>query len=105
MPASLLSPKERIEFALENQIHPGVYREEFETGFFVFWHRVQYSPYDWSGYSAAARRAHYPVPLAHDGRIYFAGDGICWGRGWHEGAVQSGWHAIEMLRHRVMANA
>lgn len=99
---SNLSPQERIEHALEfgSKIHPQ-YRETFENGFSVPWHRVPYLLGGWPTYTAQTRQQYYPRLLEPDGRIYLVGEFLSYLTGWMEGAVLSAWMQIEKLHERV----
>jgi monoamine oxidase len=99
---SRLSMQDRIEFALDygSKIHPQ-YRESFETGFSVAWHRVPYSLGGWPGYTEAAREYYYPRLLEPDGRVYLVGEHLSHVTGWMEGAVLGAWLQIEKLHQRV----
>lgn len=99
---SNLSMQERIEHALEygSKIHPQ-YRETFETGFSVAWHRVPHLLGGWSTYTDRAREQHYPRLLEPDGRVYLIGEYLSHLGGWMEGAVRSSWIQIEKLHQRA----
>lgn len=99
---SSLPLEERIELALEfgSKIHPQ-YREEFETGFSVAWHRMPYALGGWASWAPYAREEYYPRLLEPDGRIYFAGDFLGHLPGWMEGAIQASWLQVDKLHQRV----
>lgn len=105
MEVSALSLDERIELALEHgsRIHPQ-YRDEFETGFSVAWHRMPYALGGWPNYSDRTREQYYPRLLEPDGRIYLAGEHIGYSNGWQEPAIAGAWLQIEKLHERVMQN-
>lgn len=100
---SRLSLQERIEVGLAfgSKIHPQ-YRQEYETGFSVAWHRMPYAMGGWANWSAYARENYYPRLMEPDGRIYFAGDFLSQIPGWMEGAIQASWLQIEKLHQRAM---
>jgi monoamine oxidase len=99
---SNLPPQERIELALEHgsKIHPQ-YRETFENGYTVAWHRVPYLLGGWPTYTDRTRQQYYPRLLEPDGRIYLVGEHLSHITGWMEGAVLSAWMQIEKLHERV----
>jgi len=99
---SNLSNQERIEFALEygSKIHPA-YRETFENGFSVAWHRVPYHLGGWSTYTERTRQQYYPRLLEPDGRVYLIGEYLSYLGGWMEGSVRSVWVQMEKLHQRV----
>lgn len=99
---SRLSHQERIEHALEfgSKIHPP-YRQSFENGFSVFWHRVPYSLGGWPNYTERTRQQYYPRLLEPDGRLYLVGEHLSYLTGWIEGAMRGAWIQIEKLHQRV----
>lgn len=103
---SSLSVQERIEHALEygSKIHPQ-YRETFENGFSVAWHRVPYLLGGWSTYTERTRAQYYPRLLEPDGRIYLIGEYLSYLGGWMEGSVRSVWLQMEKLHGRVRSAA
>ncbi len=101
---SALSPADRIEFALKHgeKVHPQ-YREEFETGFSVAWHKVKYSLGGWATWSRRGREGAYPVLNQPDGRIYLAGEHLSYLTGWMAGAFESAWTQLEALHNRAVS--
>jgi monoamine oxidase len=101
---SNLSPQERIEHALEHgsKIHPQ-YRETFENGFSVAWHRVPYLQGGWPDYNDRIRAQYFPRLLEPDGRIYLVGEHLSHVTGWMEGAVRAAWLQIEKVHERARA--
>ncbi len=101
---SNLSNQERIELALEygSKIHPA-YRETFENGFSVAWHRVPYHLGGWSTYTEQTRQQYYPRLLEPDGRVYLIGEYLSYLGGWMEGSVRSVWLQMEKLHTRARA--
>ncbi|RIK40869.1 MAG: amine oxidase [Chloroflexi bacterium] len=99
---SNLSVQERIEHALEHgsKIHPQ-YRETFENGFSVAWHRVPYLLGGWPNYNDRIRTQYYPRLLEPDGRIYLVGEHLSHLTGWMEGSVRAAWMQMEKLHERV----
>ncbi|MEQ1757388.1 MAG: flavin monoamine oxidase family protein [Vicinamibacterales bacterium] len=87
----LKPPPDRQALALTQgaAIHPQ-YKEEFETGFSVSWHRVPWSRGGWAGWSAEGRRTTYAAMVKGDRRMYFAGDHMTYLIGWMNGALESG---------------
>ena len=101
-----MSPAERIRAAVDYgaQIHPQ-YREEFENGVSVAWHRVPSNLGCFGVWSEEARAAHYKNLCAIDGRILLAGEHASDLPGWQEGAVLSALDAIGRLHQRVVTAA
>ncbi|MDQ4078770.1 MAG: FAD-dependent oxidoreductase, partial [Chloroflexota bacterium] len=100
---SRLSHEERVELALEHgsKLHPQ-YRDMFETGFSVAWHRAPYLLGAWPDYSERTREQYYPRLLEPDGRIYLTGEHLSYVTAWQEGAILASWMQIEKLHERVM---
>ena len=99
-----MPPAERIKRAVEcgAQIHPQ-YRDEFEHGVSVAWHRIPSQLGCFGVWTEAARAQHYRNLCALDGRILLAGEHASEMPGWQEGAVLSALDAIERLHQRVLA--
>ncbi|HEY0265783.1 MAG TPA: FAD-dependent oxidoreductase [Rhizomicrobium sp.] len=102
--AAAKPPEERIKDALEygSKVHPQ-YKEEFEAGVAVAWHRVPWTLGCAGGWTDAGRAQHYDNLCALDGRIVLAGEHASRIPAWQEGAVTSALDAIERLHKRVMA--
>ena len=98
-----MSPEERIRRTVEwgAQIHPQ-YRQEFETGVAVAWHRVPWILGCQGIWSPEARAEHYQNICAIDGRIVLAGEHISMLPAWQEGAVTSSLNAISRLHQRIL---
>lgn len=103
MSVSRLSLQERIDLALEqgSKIHPQ-YRDAFENGFSVAWHRVPYSKGGWATFTDRVRNQHYPRLLEPDGRIYLAGGHTSYVTSWQEGPISAAWVQLEKLHQRAM---
>ncbi|HUF74747.1 MAG TPA: flavin monoamine oxidase family protein [Longimicrobiales bacterium] len=89
----------RVEHVLRqaSKVHPQM-REEFESAYAVWWEKV---PYSLGGYGRTPSRdllARLGVP---DGRIFMGSAGASSDPAWLEGAVESGWRALEALHARV----
>lgn len=99
-----MSPADRIKAAVDYgaQIHPQ-YREEFENGISVAWHRVPSNMGCFAGWTDQTRAEHYKNLCAIDGRIVLAGEHVSDLCGWQEGAVLSALDAITRLHQRVVA--
>jgi monoamine oxidase len=99
-----LSPEMRIKKALEDgsQIHPQ-YRETFQHGMSVAWHRSPSTLGCFGMWSDAAREKHYQNLCQVDGRIALAGEHASYLPAWQEGAILSSLDAIERMHQRVMA--
>jgi monoamine oxidase len=99
-----MSPAERIKVAVEYgaQIHPQ-YRQEFENGVSVAWHRVPSNLGCFGAWSDEARAQHYKNLCAIDGRLLLAGEHASDLPGWQEGAVLSALDAISRLHRQVVS--
>lgn len=102
-----MTPEQRVEYALENgsRLHPGQYRENFETAFSVAWHRVPYSLGGWASWSDERRDRSYPVLQEPIGRTYLAGEHLSYLTGWQSGAIESAWLQIEKIHQRAAQEA
>ncbi|MBV9976266.1 MAG: flavin monoamine oxidase family protein [Hyphomicrobiales bacterium] len=98
-----MTPAERVALAVENgaQLHPQ-YREEFENGIAVAWHRVPWTLGCFGLWNTATRAAHYQNLCAIDGRIVLAGEHASYVNAWQEGAILSSLDAITRLHKRVV---
>ena len=99
-----LSPTQRVAQALADgtRIHPQ-YKEEFENGVSVAWHRNPYTLGCMARWTEEARKEHYDNLCAIDGRILLAGEHASYLPGWQEGAILSSLDAVERLHRRVLA--
>ncbi len=99
-----LAPEERVRLAVEfgARIHPQ-YRDEFETGISVAWHRVPFTLGCAGDWTEAARHQHYDNLCRIDGRIVLAGEHASYIPAWQEGAILSALDAITRLHRRVLA--
>ena len=104
---SNMSPEGRVEYALENgsKIHPDSYREAFESGFSVAWHRVKYSLGGWASWSDEGLETAYPTLTEPDGRIYLAGEHMSYLTGWMAGGIESAWQQLEKIHQRASQEA
>ena len=104
---SNMTPEERIAYALENgeKIHPGNYKNEFETGFSVAWHRVKYNLGGWASWSNDALESAYPTLNEPDGRVYLAGEHMSYLTGWMAGGIESAWIQLEKVHQRASQEA
>ena len=102
--AAAKPPEERIKDALEygSKIHPQ-YKQEFECGVAVAWHRVPWTLGCAGAWTEEARAQHYDNLCALDGRIVLAGEHASRIPAWQEGAVTSALDAITRLHKRVMS--
>jgi monoamine oxidase len=98
-----LSPAERVAKALEDgaKIHPQ-YKDEFENGIAVAWHRNPATLGCSGTWTDEARSEHYDNLCALDGRILLAGEHASYLPGWQEGAILSSLDAIGRLHRRVL---
>lgn len=101
---SSLDPDERIARTLDwgAAIHPRQYREEFDTGVSVAWHRVPWTLGCAGNWSADNRRELYEAACGIDGRLVLAGEHVSYLPAWQEGAILSALDAIERLHRRIL---
>ncbi|MDR1461269.1 MAG: flavin monoamine oxidase family protein [Campylobacteraceae bacterium] len=99
-----MSPKGRVESALKygSMIHPQ-YREEFDNGIAVGWHRVPWTNGCHGIWTDATRGKHYKNLCQIDGRIVLAGEHASYIPAWMEGAVLSAQDAIKRLHETIVA--
>jgi monoamine oxidase len=100
-----MPPAERVKRAVEfgAQIHPQ-YRQEFENGISVAWHRVPFTLGCAGDWTEDARKEHYDNLCQIDGRIVLAGEHASYIPAWQEGAILSSLDAISRLHKRVVAS-
>ena len=100
-----MSPAERVAKTVEYgaNIHPQ-YREEFENGVAVAWHRVPWTMGCAAHWTDELRTRHYDNLCAMDGRIVLAGEHASRLPAWQEGALLSSLDAIRRLHQRVMTS-
>jgi monoamine oxidase len=101
--AAAKSPEDRIRDALEcgQKIH-SQYKEEYDCGVAVAWHRVPWTLGCAGQWTDERRAAHYNNLCALDGRIVLAGEHVSRIPAWQEGAVTSALDAIGRLHKRVV---
>lgn len=102
---SSLSPQERVSKAVEYgaQIHKQ-YKDEFESGVAVAWHRVPWTLGCYGMWTEQTRKAHYDNLCKIDGNLVLAGEHASYVNAWQEGAVLSALNAITRLHAHVMDN-
>lgn len=100
---SSLEPAERLKKVLElgEKIHPQ-YKDEFENGITVGWHRVPWTNGCHGMWTEETRKKHYDNLSQIDGRLILAGEHLSFWPAWIEGAILSGMDATERLHKRVM---
>jgi monoamine oxidase len=98
-----MPPDERIARAVEfgAALHPQ-YKEEFENGVAVAWHRVPFVLGCSGDWSEPARAEHYRNLCQIDGRVVLAGEHASALPAWQEGAILSALDAITRLHDRVV---
>jgi monoamine oxidase len=103
MEFTAMAPEDRVKKALEygSQIHPQ-YREEFDNGVAVAWHRSPFTLGCFGIWTEEARAKHYDNLCQIDGRIVLAGEHASYIPGWQEGAVTSALDAIQRLHRRAL---
>ena len=86
MEFTAMSPPERVQRTLDygSQIHPQ-YRQEFDNGIAVAWHRSPFTMGCFGMWSTEARARHYDNLCQIDGRIALAGEHASFLGGWQEG--------------------
>ena len=99
-----MTPAERVAKAVEygSHIHPQ-YREEFDNGVAVAWHRAPFAMGCFGLWTEATRAQHYDNLCGFDGRIVLAGEHASYLPAWQEGAVTSALDAIGRLHRRALA--
>jgi monoamine oxidase len=104
MEFTAMSPAERVQKVVDfgSQIHPQ-YRQEYDNGIAVAWHRSPFTMGCYGMWSTEARARHYDDLCAIDGRIALAGEHASFIGGWQEGAVTSSLDAIGRLHQRAVA--
>jgi monoamine oxidase len=102
---SSLSPEDRVKKALEYgaQIHPQ-YKDEFESGVAVAWHRVPWTLGCYGMWTDQTRAAHYENLCQIDGRLVLAGEHASYVNAWQEGAILSSLNAISRLHSHIVGN-
>ena len=100
-----MSPQERVAKTVEYgaNLHPQ-YRDEFENGVAVAWHRVPWTMGCAAHWTEDLRAQHYDNLCAIDGRIVLAGEHASRLPAWQEGALLSSLDAIRRLHQRVMTS-
>jgi monoamine oxidase len=86
-----LSPKDRIEQALENvaQIHPQILHE-FEVGASWMWHDDEFAGGAFALFDPGQQTLLHKEIITPEGRIYFAGEHASLCHAWIQGAIESG---------------
>lgn len=99
-----MPPDERVARAIEYgaQIHKQ-YKEEFDNGISVAWHRVPWTMGCYGMWTETTRKKHYKNLCEIDGRIVLAGEHASYINAWQEGALLSGLDAITRLHKRAIA--
>ncbi|YCH45570.1 flavin monoamine oxidase family protein [Pseudomonas sp. SA195] len=99
-----MTPEERVRKAVEYgaQLHPQ-YRDEFDNGVAVGWHRVPWTQGCYGMWTDETREKHYRTLCQIDGRIVLAGEHASYIPAWMEGAIRSSQNAIERLHTHIVA--
>lgn len=99
-----MAPEDRVKRAVEygSQIHPQ-YKQEFENGIAVAWHRSPFTLGCAGDWTDEARKEHYDNLCQIDGRIVLAGEHASYIPAWMEGAILSSLDAITRLHQRVVS--
>ncbi|MGG5822946.1 flavin monoamine oxidase family protein [Falsiroseomonas sp. HW251] len=103
---SAMPPEDCVRHCLDwgERIHGRPYRDEFETGVSVAWHRVPWTLGCAGSWTQEKRAAHYDNLCAIDNRLVLAGEHASYLPAWQEGAVLSAYDATERLHRRVMGS-
>lgn len=98
-----LPPAERVRKAYEYgaMIHPQ-YKQEFETGIAVGWHRVPWTLGCAGAWTEESRAQHYDNLCQLDNRFLVAGEHASYIPAWQEGAILSSLDAITRLHQHVV---
>jgi monoamine oxidase len=98
-----MAPEDRVKRAVEqgSLIHPQ-YKDEFENGIAVAWHRSPFTLGCAGDWTDEARKEHYNNLCQIDGRIVLAGEHASYIPAWQEGAILSSLNAITRLHQRVL---
>ena len=98
-----MAPADRVARAVEfgASIHPQ-YKDEFENGIAVAWHRVPFTLGCAGDWTEKTRQQHYDNLCQIDGRIVLAGEHASYIPAWQEGAILSSLDAITRLHERVV---
>jgi monoamine oxidase len=97
--------KGRIEHVLTHasKVHPQI-RAEYETGYCVWWEKIQYSLGATAG-SGGASPDRLTVLGGPDNRIFLGCAAVSGNGGWQEGAVAAAWKQVRQLHERVMSGS
>jgi monoamine oxidase len=92
--------RDRLEHVVVNasRFHPQL-REEFETGYCVFWEKIRYS----QGAYTISSRGFLPRLSEPDNRIFLGCAAVSQSPAWMEGAVSGAWATVERLHKRAMS--
>ncbi len=99
-----MAPQDRIKTVVEqgSNVHPQ-YRQEFDTGVSLGWHRVPWTLGCFAQWTEENRAKNYNALCAIDGRMVLAGEHASHLGAWQEGAIMSALDAIRRVHQRVMA--
>jgi monoamine oxidase len=96
------TPAQRLEHVLTNasKVHPQI-RQEFESGFGVWWKKVKYSEGGYATGSASGRRQQLSKM---ENRLVIGSAAVCpySEPDWQEGAVAAGWQTVKSIHERAM---
>lgn len=98
--------RERIEHVLSHasKVHPQI-REEFESGYCVFWERIPFSMGAFAGGGGSAASERLVALGKPDHRILLGCAAVSGNGSWMEGAIGAAWKQVRALHERVMASA
>ena len=93
--------RKTVEYGM--QIHPQ-YKDEFENGVSVAWHRMPFSLGCGASWNEQKRKDHFAGVYDFDGRIVCAGEAVAAAvGGWQEGAILSALDVVGRIHQRVHA--
>ena len=103
---SAMTPAQRIAAAAADAeaVHPG-FSKLVGKEVTIAWANVPYSMGGWAEWDddKTARRDHYPVLVAGEGPVHFAGEHMSHINGWQEGAIQSAHIAVQRIAEATRA--
>jgi monoamine oxidase len=104
MEFTALDPAARVRKAVDYgaQLHPQ-YKNSFENGVAVAWHRVPFTLGCFGGWTDDTRDRHYADICSLDGRVVLAGEHASYLPAWQEGAILSSLSAIDQLHRKAVS--
>jgi monoamine oxidase len=84
-----------------SKVHPQI-RAEYETGYCVWWEKIQYSLGATGGGGGASAGDRLAILGRPDNRIFLGCSAVSGNGGWQEGAVTAAWKQVKQLHERAM---